>query len=242
MDLTVEMLDPHGPVYGPGPGAAGPGVVIVHGGEGPMAGWSHRFAVILAAHGFRALPISYGEGDFFAAGPIRDVPLEGLSDAISALAAHTGTGEIGAFGWSRGAEKLALLASYLASTQPLAAVALHAGPDRVHSAFDPAAFRTGQGGLETDSAAPAAWTWRGQPVTPGADIAIEHFPGPVFLSVGDADDVWDPRMTFRLADRLATAGRPADLLVGKGQGHGYAFDREPELWVRLTAFFSKHLS
>ncbi|MDJ0825529.1 MAG: hypothetical protein QNJ16_08510 [Rhodobacter sp.] len=58
MALAIEMLDPHGPVYGPDADTRGPGIVIVHGGEGPMAGWSHRFAVIVAAHGFRALPIS----------------------------------------------------------------------------------------------------------------------------------------------------------------------------------------
>ena len=46
-----------------------PGVVVVHGAKGPMAGWSHRFAAILAAHGLRALPRSYGAGDFFGAEP-----------------------------------------------------------------------------------------------------------------------------------------------------------------------------
>ncbi len=206
-----------------------------------MAGWSHRFAVILAAHGFRALPVSYGTGDVFAAGPIRDVPLEGLRAAVLDLAAHPGVTRVGAFGWSRGAEKLALLASFLGSEDPLAAVALHAGADRVHGAFDPQAFRDGQGGLAIRPDEPAAWVWDGAAVPPGQPIEIERYPGPVFLSVGDADEVWDHRMTLALAGRLDAAGRPTDLLVAEGQGHGYAFDREPELWRRLTGFFRKAL-
>ena len=40
-----------------------------------MAGWAHRFAVILAAHGVLALPHSYGTGDVWGAGEIGDVPV-----------------------------------------------------------------------------------------------------------------------------------------------------------------------
>ncbi|MDJ0825530.1 MAG: prolyl oligopeptidase family serine peptidase [Rhodobacter sp.] len=161
---------------------------------------------------------------------------------MAALAAHPKVTRAGAFGWSRGAEKLALLASTLANTDPLAAIALHAGSDIVHSAFDPQAFRTGQGGLDADPGSEAAWTRSGRPVPPGQPIEIERYPGPVFLSVGDADEVWDHRQTLRLADRLSKAGRPADLWEAEGQGHGLTLDVEPELWARLTAFFTQHLS
>ena len=240
MSLRIDTTG-HGPLYGPNDATPRPGIVIVHGGEGPWAGWSHRFAVILAAHGFRALPVGYGEGDIFGAGPIRDVPLEPLGQAISTLANHPGVTRTGAFGWSRGAEKLALFASLTGPDSALTAIALHAGSDRIHSAFDPEKFKDGQGGLDTDPDAPAAWTWAGKPLRPGAPIAIEAYPGPVFLSVGDADEIWDHQMTLTLADRLEQAGNPADILIGPGQGHGYSFDYEPTLWTRLTAFFRRHL-
>jgi len=73
--LSLQQFGTHGALYGPGEGTALPGVVILHGAEGPMAGWSHRFAAILAAQGYLALAAEYGQGDFFGAGPIRDVPL-----------------------------------------------------------------------------------------------------------------------------------------------------------------------
>ncbi len=240
MSLRIDPTE-HGPVYGPDDATPRPGIVIVHGGEGPWAGWSHRFAVILAAHGFRALPVSYGEGDIFGAGPIREVPLEPLGAAIAALNALPTVTQTGAFGWSRGAEKLALYTALTGPDSPLKAIALHAGSDRIHSEFDPAVFRAGQGGLDTDPDAPAAWTWAGEPLRPGTPIEIESYPGPVFLSVGNADEIWDHRMTLTLADRLEQAGNPADLLIGPGQGHGLTFDYEPTLWARLTAFFHRHL-
>ena len=240
MSLRIETLS-HGPLYGSDDATPRPGIVIVHGGEGPWAGWSHRFAVILAARGFRALPISYGEGDIFGAGPIRDVPLEPLGEAIAALADHPTVTHTGAFGWSRGAEKLALYASLTGPDSALSAIALHAGSDRIHSAFDPAAFKAGKGGLNTDPGAPAAWTWRGAPLRPGEPIEIDRYPGPVFLSVGDEDEIWDHQMTLTLADRLEQSGTPADLLVAPNQGHGLTFDYEPTLWTRLTAFFRRHL-
>lgn len=49
-------------------------------------------------------------------------------------------------------------------------------------------------------------------------------------------------MTRRLAQRRQEAGRSVDLFVAEGQGHGFAFDREPELWARLVPFFRTHLS
>ena len=58
MALSLESLAPHGPVYGPAQGSRLAGVVVVHGGEGAGAGWSHRFAAILAAHGMLALPVA----------------------------------------------------------------------------------------------------------------------------------------------------------------------------------------
>ena len=237
----MDTLPPHGPVYGPSEGSALPGVVVLHGSEGPMAGWAHRFAAILAAHGLLALPWSYGAGDFWAAGPIRDVDARGVPAAAAALAAHPRCRGAGLFGWSRGGELAVLAASLEASNDRLAFVAAHAPSDRVNGAFDPAAFR--DEGRQDDPDGPRAWTWRGQDalLSPGAAIEIERYPGPVFLSVGTADEVWDHEMTLNLSGRLAAAGRPADLFVAEGQGHGFGFDREPELWSRLLAFIGRAL-
>jgi dipeptidyl aminopeptidase/acylaminoacyl peptidase len=242
LGLTLGLLGGGWPVYGPAAGAALPGVVILHGGEGPGAGWSHRFAAILAAQGMLALPLSFGTGDVFGAGAIREVDLGIVPAAARSLAAHPrASGRVGLFGWSKGGE-MALLVAALGGAD-FACVAAHAAADRVGNAFDAAAFRAGAPAAAFDPAGPRAWTWAGHDAAlePGAAIAVETYGGPVFLSVGTADEVWDHRMTLRLAARLAAAGRPADLMVAEGQGHGFAFDREPELWARLGAFFGRHL-
>lgn len=240
--LSIDMLGDFGPVYGPAGGSGLGGVVILHGSEGAMAGWAHRFAVILAVHGFLALPLGYcSGGTFWRAGVIRDVALPRTLEAVAALAAHPRCARAGLFGWSRGGEQAMLVASLAAATDALTCVAAHAPADVVVSSFDPDA--EARPGAHIDPASLRAWTWPGHDdrLAPGTPIEIETYPGPVFLSVGTADEVWDHRMTLNLADRLAAAGRPADLLVAQGQGHGFTFDREPELWARLTAFFETHL-
>lgn len=242
--LSLVQLGDFGPVYGPPGRTHAGGVIVLHGSEGPMAGWSHRFAAILAAHGFLAMPLGYGDGDFWHAGEIRDVPLDRVLDAAMAMAAMRRCRKVGVFGWSKGAEKALLLASLVARDDQIACVAAHAPPDRVTAAFDPAELDArSPRWMNTDAEAPRAWAWprAGRRLTPGAEIEIERYPGPVFLSVGTADEVWDPAMTQRLAERLTRAGRPPELFVADGQGHGFDYAREPELWARLTAFFHRHL-
>ena len=242
MGLTLDTLDGHGPVYGPrGEGGGLPGVVILHGSEGPMAGWSHRFAAILAAHGFLALPLSYGEGDFWAAGPIREVPIAPVLDAVAALAGHPRCAGAGLFGWSRGGELALLLASLAGDRLP--AVAAHAGSDIVHSAFEPDAMRAGADWRRAEADDAPAWAWPDDPaaVAPGARIEIERYAGPLFLSVGTVDEIWNPKMTLRLVARREKARLHTELFAAEGQGHAFDFATEPVLWARLTAFFRKHL-
>jgi dienelactone hydrolase len=241
--LTLEMLGDW-PVYGPAVGAGLPGVVILHGAEGPMAGWSHRFAAILAAQGMLALPYGYGEGTIFGAGPIRGADLSGVARAGAALAAHARcNGRVGLLGWSRGGEAAMHLAELTEAGAPFAAIAAHTPADRCIEAFDPATWRPGMSAVLTDPAGPRAWVWPGKDdaLVPGRPIEVERFAGPMFLSVGDADEIWDHGMTLHLAGRRRDAGRPVELVVWPGQGHGLTLDIEPALWARLGAFFGTHL-
>ena len=239
--LTLHQPTPHGPVYGPAEGAGLPGVVVVHGAEGPMAGWSHRFAAILAAHGFLALPVSYGAGDFFGAGAIREVDLSTLPAAGAALASHSrSNGRVGLFGWSKGAEAVLTTA---ALTDRFACIAAHAPPDRITGALDPATLRAGGRWLLDRPDDPRAWVWPGQDhrLAPGTPLPVTDATAPIFLSTGTADEVWPADQTLRLARRLEAAGRPPELYLAEGQGHGFDYDTEPELWARLTNFLRRHL-
>lgn len=242
MALTLETLNGDLPVYGPTGHAVGlPGVVIVHGAEGPGAGWSHRFAAILASHGVLAAPLAYGTGDIFGAGDIREVDLRLIPAAGHALAGHSRCGGVGLFGWSRGGEAVCHVAAL--DPTPFACIAAHAPADICVGAFDAAAHRKGGDTRPTDPDGARAWVWPGHDacLVPGREIEIERCPVPIFLSVGDADEVWDPQMTLRLAARLKAAGRAPEMFVASGQGHGFDFDTEPRLWMRLLQFFERYL-
>ncbi len=248
MNLRLEQFGPHGALYGPATGEDLPGVVILHGAEGPMAGWSHRFAAILAAHGYLTLAAEYGQGDIFGAGPIRDVPLPPVLDAARALAAHPrASGRVGLLGWSKGGEAALILGALMGPDGPFACVAAHAPTGLVTGAFDPIAFRAGlaEGAvqLDLDPEGPRAWTWTGQDdrLSPGAAIPVEDCAVPVFLSHGTADPIVPHDRTQALAERLKAAGRPADLFLAEGQAHGFDYDTEPVFWARLLAFLERHL-
>ena len=243
--LTLYQLGDFGPVYGPASGLArgdGPGVVILHGSEGPMAGWAHRFAAILAAHGMLALPLGYGQGDFWGAGPIRDVDLRRVAEAGRALGGDPRCRGVGLLGWSFGAGA-ALLTAAFSGRDPFGCVAAHAGADVVTPAFDPAARRAGVSVLSAGAAGARAFVWSGEEAAlePLSPLPVGRIVVPVLLTVGAQDTILPPELTLRVADRLAQAGNPAEVWVAPGQGHGFDFDTEPQFWARLVAFFNRHL-
>src|ERR1700721_3484510 len=63
--------------YGPPGDGPFPAILLWHGSEGKWSGWIYRTAVILAAHGFLAIPFGYSNGgNAWNAGNIIDVPLD----------------------------------------------------------------------------------------------------------------------------------------------------------------------
>jgi acetyl esterase/lipase len=76
-----------------------------------------------------------------------------------------------------------------------------------------------------------AWTWRGRPLAEGGPIPIEAFEGPIFLSVGEADELWSADMAPRLAARLTAAGRNVTFKSYPGQPHM----PDPAAWNGHTA-------
>ncbi|MEM0947389.1 MAG: prolyl oligopeptidase family serine peptidase [Pseudomonadota bacterium] len=240
---TLEVLDGAGPVYGPPDGENLAGMVFLHGSEGPMAGWGHRFCVIMAMHGILALPWAYGDGDYWAAGKIENVDIRGVLDAAERLARHPRCRGVGLFGASKGGELALLAAALSGSAAPFSYVAAHAPSAVIREAFDPARMRSEGWGAPIRADGPRAWVWPGRDaqLTPGTPIEIERYGGPVFLSVGDQDDIAPPDAVLSLARRLDAAGNPPDLFLAPGQGHAFDFDTEPQLWARLTSFIERAL-
>lgn len=246
-------------LYAPAGEGRHPALLLLHGSEGRLGWLAHREAAIFAAHGYLAAPFGYCVGgNHWIGGDIWNVALDDTEVAMAALRAHPRcNGRLGVYGWSRGAEHALLATGLMAQARSPHlpdAIAAHAPPDKVEGAWRNLFYRHREAGdpvgpppawgfdaarLVADA---AAWTWRGQPVVEDDPIPIEAFEGPIFLSAGEADQLWPADMAGRLAERLRAAGRDMTLVSYPGQPHM----PEPAAWNRhhanLLEFFGRTLA
>jgi dienelactone hydrolase len=247
-----------GHLYAPAGDGPWPAILLLHGSEGALGWLGHREAALFAAHGFLALPFAYSVGgNHWIGGDIWEADLDRIEAALAGLRAHPlCNGKAGVYGWSRGAEHALLATGLMAaagSPHLPDAVAAHSPPDVVQGAWRNlfARLRDPEGGarpppmwsFRSDRLRPdlPAWRWRGRPMDAGAPIPIEAYAGPIFLSVGDQDELWPADMTPRLADRLRAAGRDPEVHVYEGQAHmpdAAAWNVHLE---RLISFFGRTL-
>lgn len=249
LSIVRRLLPDLGVTYGPPGEGPFPAIMVLHGSEGGWAGWSHRNAVILAAHGFLAYPHAYSrDGNAWNAGSIRDVPLDATEAALGALKSFSFcSGKIGLYGVSRGGEHALLLASLLAQESDAVmpdAIAVHSPADVVVGAFDAKRWRdSGDPGWQVWDPAERAWTWRGssEKLTPTTPIEIERYGGRLFISHGTADQTWDVEMTRRLEARLYSHGRSPEVHYYEGEGHGFSLDAANEHDRLVVDFFTRRL-
>ncbi|MBV9248115.1 MAG: prolyl oligopeptidase family serine peptidase [Acetobacteraceae bacterium] len=223
-----------------------PGLLILHGSEGGMAGWTHVVALWFASLGFVTWPLSYSKGgNPWHAGDIVDVDLDRTEEALRTLRSHeTVSGAVGLMGGSRGAEHALLLVSLMArdgSPDLPRAVAAHSSSDTIAGAFISGVYNPKQ--RETWDPSKRAWRWRGssddlKPTTP---IEIERYAGPLYLSHGEADSVWTVECTRRLEARLRAAGREPEVYYYPGEDHGLRPETSNLQRTRMAAFFRRHL-
>lgn len=248
LKIVRRLLPDFGTTYGPPGDGPFPTILLLHGSEGGPSGWSHRMAVIFAAHGFLAYPHNYSRGgNAWNAGSIIDVPLDRTVQALDALRAFPFAGQkVGLYGVSRGAEHALLLASLLAGDDVKAAdaIAVHSPPDVVCYGFNSAAYRDqGDPGWTAADPGKRAWTWRGSSETllPTMPIAAELIDAPIFISHGTRDKVWSVEMTRRLEQRLRAAGRTPEVHYLEGQDHMVDGNAENNLNEKLLDFFGRTL-
>lgn len=248
-----------GHLYAPAGDGRHPALLLLHGSEGRLGWLAHRDAAIFAAHGYLALPLGYCiSGNRWIGGDIWSVALDDTEAAMAALRTQPRcNGRLGVYGWSRGGEHALLATGLMAragSPHVPDAVAAHALPDKVAGAWrnlfyrhpergDPIQPPPAWGFDETRLVAGLpAWSWRGGAVAEGTPIPIEAFDGPIFLSVGEADELWPADMAPRLAARLRAAGRAVTFVSYPGQPHM----PEPAAWnahlANLLDFFGAALS
>jgi dipeptidyl aminopeptidase/acylaminoacyl peptidase len=223
-----------------------PGILLLHGSDGGWSGWSSWLALALATYGFVtfALPYSKG-GNAWHAGDIHEVDLDKTEEALRWLRAHEAvSGKVGLYGGSRGGEHALLLASLMArdGSLPLPdAVAAHSPCDTVVGAFIAGSWNPKE--RESWDPSKRAWRWRGSSdaLLPTMPIEIERYPGPLFLSHGEADTVWTVECTSRLVARLEAAGRRPEVHVYPGEAHWFRAETFNLQLARLADFFRRHL-
>jgi dienelactone hydrolase len=229
---------------------------MLHGSEGSedFPGSIGTFAQTIAKEGFVVLELCwFGCKDTPAI--IRDVPLD---RTIAAAQWLKGTKEvsgkkIGLFGWSRGGEQAVLIGASVKQTDLFTAIAAHAPSDTIVCAFDPNdEYRDI---FDTDPATgqrvwAAAWTFhgtklfgeKGMPFGSGPRIEVESYPGPMWISHGEADTLWPvDRSKHIVAARDKVAGLVTEPHYWQGEDHavaGYTAADQKE-WLRLLVDYFK---
>ena len=246
LKIVRRLLPEFGTTYGPAGEGPFPAIVVLHGSEGGWSGWSHRTAVMLAAHGFLAYPHSYSrDGNAWNAGSIVEVPLDRTVDALNAVRAFGFcNGQVGLYGVSRGGEHALLVASLMARDGMVGepdAIAVHSPADVVCGAFDAKRWRDkGDPGWQVWDPALRAWTWKGssEALLPSTPIEIERYSGPMFLSHGAQDSIWSVEMTRRLERRLIDNGRAPIVHYYPGEDHINRSEAENLHNDQIIAFFN----
>lgn len=249
LQVVQRFLPGWGVTYGPAGDGPFPAIMLLHGSEGAWAGWSHRDAVLFAAHGFLAFPYGYSSGgNLWNAGHIIDYPLERSMESLRALRDFQYVeGRVGLYGVSRGAEHALLLGSLMARDELKGApdaIAVHSAPDVVCGAFDARGFRdAGDPGWQAWDVSKRAWTWRDshEDLLPTTPIEIERYPGPLLLSHGTEDRMWSVEMTRRLEKRLRRHGRKPAIYYYEGEDHIPSSAGQNIHYSLLLDFFSKSL-
>ncbi len=243
------MTYPGTVVYRPGGGKPRAAVVVLHGSEGGRAPYAKAFAEQLAHRGFVTAAFCWFDcGSAAAPETLQRVPLDRTLDFVRWF--HRGPAEdvpLVLYGASRGAEHAVLLGSLVAHAELFASIAAHAGSDTVVASYD----RRTNAPFEAADGFEAAWTWKGEPqygerALPwgsGPRIAIETYPGPLWLSHGEKDPLWPAARSQRLAE--ARARRPelkTELQIWPGEGHVVSSDVHAKAFLEsLVAFVEQQI-
>ena len=233
----------------------GPAVLILGGSVGGLVAETNRVAAALQQEGISSLHLSY----FRAPGQsprLELMPLEYFDKALAWLRRQpeVDPDRMGIIGGSKGAEAALLIAVRHAelkaviatvpssvvwpgivwegSTTPIGSAWSEAGKPVPHIPHVP--FDASKGGTMADNYAASLRTITEHPE---AVIPVEKIRGALFLTCGEADQIWPScPMARQIERRLREKGRPAPVLLPyEGAGHGSFGLPMPQGDPRLSA-------
>lgn len=86
-----------------------------------------------------------------------------------------------------------------------------------------------------------SWILDGVPFEVDKTIEIEDFGKPVFITVGDKDELWDYMKSVRIKERLEEFGQPVELHVFPGEYHNFSSENENKRHRLLLSFLQRVL-
>jgi dienelactone hydrolase len=217
----------------------GAAILILHGSEGGSAPYAMDQAADLAAHGYAVLAFAYFDV------PGSGLPKELLEVSLDRTLAAADWlkrryGRVHLVGASRGGEQALELASLDPEMRRFDAVAGEVPSSQIWGAWDHTKLRAI---LDRHGRIRPAWTLGGRPLEEGEPIAIERYPGPIYLQGSGRDDVW-PSVEFvrQLERRLERAGKHAEVHIMPRERHvlSEAGHRQASQW--LLDFLDRALS
>jgi dienelactone hydrolase len=84
-----------------------------------------------------------------------------------------------------------------------------------------------------------SWMLDGTPLKLDSVIEIEKFKKPVFITVGDKDDIWDYKKSLRLAERLTQFKQPVEFHLFPGEHHKFSQPAENQRQDLLLKFLKQ---
>lgn len=86
-----------------------------------------------------------------------------------------------------------------------------------------------------------SWLLDGTPLKIGSVIEIEKLKKPVFITVGDKDEMWDYKKSIRIKERLDNSKLPVELHVFPGEFHNFSNAGENNRHQLLINFLERVL-
>lgn len=86
-----------------------------------------------------------------------------------------------------------------------------------------------------------AWLIDGMALPLKSVIELEKFKKPVFITVGDHDEIWDSKKSLRLAERLKKFAMPVQLHVFNGELHNFSPENENLRHELLLNFLNSYV-